>query len=285
MSDIALPNQSRPASQGTVIEQTRAAAEVAAAVSVARNFPRAATAATEQMRELCSRLSVANRAFYEVPNRGAGMSVHIARELARIWGNLDYGVRELGRDDASGMSEMQVWAWDVEANVRSTRSFLQPHAKSLKGGKRQALTDLNDIYLNNQNTGARAVRECLFTVLPGWFMADAEAILRKTLEHGDGKPIEERRADVINAFVGLNVSQKKLETRLRAPLAKWSPSHIAELGRVYQSITQDGIPAREFFPEEAVAVMAAPAVAEPSESPADPMQRTPEEQAEDAVAS
>lgn len=278
MSDIALPNQNRSASQGTVIEQTRAAAEVAAAVSVARNFPRTTHAATEQMRELCSRLSVAQRAFYEVPNRGAGMSVHIARELARIWGNLDYGVRELDRNDTGGMSEMQVWAWDVEANVRSTRSFLQPHAKSLRGGGRKELTDLNDIYLNNQNTGARAVRECLFTVLPGWFLADAEAILRRTLENGDGKPIGQRRTDAVSAFANLNVTQLQLETRLKLDLDKWQAKDLAGLMRIYATITQDGIGAAEFFPEVAVSVAA---VAPVADHPADPMERTAEEQAED----
>lgn len=279
MSDIALPNQSRPASQGTVIEQTRAAAEVAAAVSVARNFPRSSHAASEAMRGLCSRLSVAQRAFYEVPNRGSGMSVHIARELARIWGNLDYGVRELGRDDAGGMSEMQVWAWDVESNVRSTRSFLQPHAR-MKGKQRQALTDLGDIYLANQNTGARAVRECIFTVLPGWFIADAEALLRKTLEHGDGKPIAQRRTEAVGVFAKMGVTQKQMETRLGEPVGKWESKQLADLMRIYSTITQDGIPAREFFPEEAVQVAA---LAAAPVQPADPMQRTPEEQAEDAA--
>lgn len=277
MTDIALPNQPRPASQGTAIEQTRAAAEVAAAVSVARNFPRSPSAASEAMRELCSRLAVAQKAFYEVPNRGAGMSVHIARELARIWGNLDYGVRELGRNDGDGVSEMQVWAWDVEQNVRSTRSFIQPHAKSLTGGRRKDLTDLNDIYLNNQNTGARAVRECIFTVLPGWFLADAEAMLRQTLENGDGKPIAQRQTDTAAAFAKIGVTQKRLEERLGKPLTRWESSDIASLYRVYSSIAQDGIPAAEFFPEAAVTVAALPA------TPADPMERTPEEQAEDAA--
>jgi hypothetical protein len=256
MTEIALPSQPRPASQGTVIEQTRAAAEVAAAVSVARNFPRSPEVATTAMRELCSRLAVAQRAFYEVPNRGGGMSIHIAKELALIWGNNDSGVRELGRDDRAGVSEMSVWAWDQETNVRSTRSFIQPHAKSTKQGRKN-LTDLNDIYLNNQNTGARAVRECIFAILPGWFVAEARTILQKTLEHGDGKPIAERQKDAVGVFFSLNVTQPQLENRIGKTAEKWTAADLATLTRIYSSITIDGISAAEFFPEQAVQIPAA----------------------------
>lgn len=251
MNQIALPNQ--PASQGTVVEQTRAVAEVAAAVAVARDFPRSELDAAQQMHDLCKRLPIAQRAFYEVPNRGAGLSVHIARELTRIWGNVDYGVRELRRDDTEGISEMQAWAWDQQTNVRSTRSFLVPHQR-MKGRDRQKLTDLGDIYLNNQNIGARAVRECIFSVLPGWFLTEAEHALKQTLQRGDGKPIEQQRSDAIDAFDALDVSQTQLERRLQAPAEKWTPNHMAQLQRVYATITQDGIPATEFFPEQAVAV-------------------------------
>lgn len=254
MSDaIVLP---QPASQGAVVEQTRAVAEVAAAVRVAQEFPRDTNTALENVRELCSRLAVAQRAFYEVPNRGAGLSVHIARELARLWGNLDYGVRELARDDARGESEMQAWAWDQQTNTRTVRSFIVPHAKSLRGGGRKALTDLNDVYLNNQNIGARAVRECIFAVLPQPLIAEAETILRATLERGDGKPIEQRRDDAVDRFGDIKVTLKQLEGRVGKPKGQWAARDIADLVRAYTSITQDGIPVSEFFPEQSVDVAA-----------------------------
>lgn len=257
MNDIALPGGAmQPASQGTAVEQARAVAEVAAAVRVARDFPRDETTAATAVRDLCGRLPIAQRAFYALP-RGegqvSGLTVHIARELARAWGNIDYGVRELRRDDDAGVSEMQAWAWDQEQNVRSTRSFIQPHAR-MKNRRREALTDLTDIYLSNQNTGARAVRECIFTVLPGWLLVDAEAILRDTLERGDGQPDEQRAADCIAAFARLGVDQTQLEARLKMPAADWRPPQFADLNRVYMTITQDGIAADEFFPETAIEV-------------------------------
>lgn len=250
MNEIVLPDM-RAKSQGALVEQSRAVAEVAAAVQVAKSFPRDTNRASEQMEELCGRLAVASRAFYSVPRRGSGMSIHIARELARIWQNVDYGVRELRRDDEAGISEMQAWAWDQQENVRSTRSFIVPHARIARG-ERQALTDLGDIYLNNQNQGAKAVRECIFAMLPGWFKTEAEDRLRRTLEHGDGKPIEQRRIDAVEKFKELHVTEAQIEAFLKRPLAQWGARDIAELTKAFMSITQDGIPKEEFFVEKPV---------------------------------
>lgn len=251
---IQLPD-TRPASQATVIEQSRAVAEVAAAVRVARDFPRDTNRIVDEMRALCARLAVAQRAFYSVPNRGSGLSIHIARELTRIWGNTDYGVRETARDDVKGESEMQAWAWDQEKNVRSTRSFIVPHAKSTRKG-RQNLIDLHDIYLNNQNVGAKAVRECIFGLLPEWFKHEAEMLLSQTLANGDGKPVEQRREEAVAAFRDMKVTLPQLETFLTKKMGQWGPNDLAELARAHASIKQDGIAAAEFFPEKAVEIAA-----------------------------
>ena len=98
--------------QTTAVEQARAIAEVQAAVVVAQNCPRDISRAVAEMRDACGRMALASRAFYAVPNRGNGPTVHLARELARIWGNLDYAVRELRRDDEAGVSEILASAWD-----------------------------------------------------------------------------------------------------------------------------------------------------------------------------
>ena len=157
----------------------------------------------------------------------------------------------LRRDDEAGESEMQAWAWDQQENVRSTRSFIVPHAR-IAGGQRKELTDLGDIYLNNQNQGAKAVRECIFAMLPGWFKTEAEARLRQTLEHGDGKPIEQRRIDAVEKFKELQVTEAQIEAFLKRPLSQWGARDIAELTKAFMSITQDGIPKEEFFVEKPV---------------------------------
>lgn len=248
---VQLPSEPR-ASQGSLIEQTRAAAEVAAAVRVALEFPRDVGQAINNMRQSMGSLVVAERAFYEVPNRGAGGSIHLARELARVWRNLDYGVRELRRDDEAGESEMQAWAWDQENNVRSSRSFVVPHARDTKAGRKR-LNDLGDIYLNNQNIGARAVRETIFSILPDWFIEDAKSLARLTIKNGDGKPVIERARQALAWFATQKVTQKQLESHVGKALAAWTEDDLADLTRVKLSIGE-GIAVTEFFPDDIVTV-------------------------------
>lgn len=243
--------------QSTAIEQARAVAEVQAAVVVAQQCPRDMNRAWAEMRASCGRLALASRAFYAVPNRGTGPSVHLARELARIWGNLDYGVRELRRDDEGGESEVQAFAWDQQTNVRSTRSLIVPHMRMKKDkatGKqtRESLFDLGDIYLNNQNIGARAVRECVFTVLPADFVAEAQELCRATIERGDGQPLDKRVADMVAAFGDLGVKVAQIETRIGRKRGQWNAADVADLGVVYSSIKRGDTGVEVEFPQERV---------------------------------
>jgi hypothetical protein len=240
-----------PLGQITAVEQARAVAEVQAAVVVAQQVPRSMGAATADMRDACGRLGLANRAFYSLPNRGNGPSVHLARELARIFGNVQYGVHELRRDDAAGISEVQAFAWDVEKNVRSTRTLIIPHARMKKiNGKqtRDPLIDLADVYLNNQNIGARAVRECIFTVLPAWFVDEAVELCRTTLRDGEGKPLAQRIDEAVKAFAGIGIKVSQLEESVGKKRTSWQPGDIAELVVVYQSIQRGDVSKDDAFP-------------------------------------
>jgi hypothetical protein len=131
----------------------------------------------------------------------------------------------------------------------------------MKGRERQALVDLNDIYLSNQNTGARAVRECISSVLPDWFIAEAQTTCEATLNNGEGKSAEERSREAVQAFGSHGVTRPQLEDYVGAKFGKWTPAMLADLQRVYVSITQDGMAPAEFFPERAVELKPEPAAA------------------------
>jgi hypothetical protein len=234
-------------SEATVIEQTRAVAEVQAAITVARACPRDLERARAELKHSCTEKALADRAFYSVQGRGQGPSVHLARELARIWGNIDYGVREMRRDDTEGISEVQAYAWDQETNARTIRSFIVPHARTTRKG-RQRLTDLGDINLNNQNQGAKAVRECIFAVLPTWLVQEAQDLCHATLRgevvtDGLDNAIEKS----IQAFAPLGVTPAMLEQRVGRPQTAWTADDVARLRTDYTSLTRDGIPASEVF--------------------------------------
>lgn len=248
---VASPEQ---IGQVTAVEQARAVAEVAAAVQVAQQFPRDMDAVKVEVVAACRTLSLARKAFYAVQNRGEGKSVHLARELARAFGNFQSGVHELRRDDARGESEIQAFAWDVQTNNRSTRTFVSPHQR-MKSGARVPLVDLQDVYLSNQNVGARAMRECIFAALPNWLVDLAEDTCRATLNAGDGRPLDERKRNAVAHFDRLGVRVAQLEARLRRPVAQWDGESLATLEVVFRSLQNGETTVEEQF--EPVRVTAA----------------------------
>jgi hypothetical protein len=240
-----------PITQTTAVEQARAVAEVAAAVQVAQQCPRDIRRAWADMEAACSRLGLAERAFYKVPNRGQGPSVHLARELLRIWGNGDAGVHELSRDDERGQSEVRAFAWDQQTNVRQSRTFQVPHVRMV-GKERKPLTDTTDVYLLNQNIGARAVRECIFAILPADYVAEAQALCRKTVERGDGKPLPERIANMVTKFKELGVTVVQIESKIGRKRGQWTAVDIADLAVVFGSIGRRETSVEDEFPPEPV---------------------------------
>lgn len=240
----------RQISQATAIEQSRAVAEVQAAVIVAQNVPRDINRAIAEMRDSCGRLAMAEQAFYQVPNRGTGPSVHLARELARIWGNIEHGSNEMRRDDEASVSEIQGFAWDKQTNTRTSRTFIAPHEK-MKAGARLRLTDLGDIQNNNNSVAARAVRECILNVLPKWFVEDAQNICRQTLVNGEGEPLPDRITRMVDAFHGIGITEKQIETKLGKKRGQFDAGDVAQMGITYTSITRDGHDKNELFPPTA----------------------------------
>lgn len=249
---VPIPSNNAPAriGQGTAVEQSRAAAEVQAAVVVAQQCPRNIQAAVAQMRESCNQMFLAERAFYRYPKGGqtiTGASVHLARELARCWGNVQYGLVEMRRDDEYGQSEMQAFAWDVQTNSRNSSTFIVPHRRDTKDGPKQ-VTDMRDIYELNTNNGARRVREAIFAILPPWFVEEAKELCNRTLRDGGGKPLAQRIADAIKAFEGIGITADRIENRLDRPSAKWTEHDVAQLIVIFKSIQRGEVTAEDEFP-------------------------------------
>lgn len=244
----------RPASQATLVEQSRAVAEVQASVVVAMRQPRDVQAAIAEMRQVCRIQEMAERAFFRF-NRGGqvtGETVHLARELARIWGNINFGLVELSRDDANRTSEMMAYAWDLQTNARAQTTFIVPHVRDTKGGAKP-LTDVRDIYENNANMGARRLREQIFAVLPVWFREEAAALCQDTLEKGGDKPLPTRIADCEAAFASINITRAQMEKRQGRPAAQWTAQDVAALRVVFTSIKRGEVQAAEEFPPDALA--------------------------------
>ena len=242
-----------PASEGTQVEISRAIAQVQGALIVAQQRPRDQIAAAERMREACAVQSLADRAFFRYSRGGGqitGPSIHLATELARCWGNVDYGITELRRDEGRGESEMLAYAWDLETNAKVANSFIVPHKRDKKGGA-EALTDMRDIYENNANNAARRLRECIFRILPTSFIEEAKTICDTTLQNGGGEPIEKRRDALLKAFGDLGISRARLERKIGRAADKLTAHDIGVLRVVYQSIRRGEVTIADEFPDDA----------------------------------
>ncbi len=248
----ALPVPSR-LGQGTAVEQSRAIAEVQAAIVVAQQCPRDIHRATSDMQRSCAQRSLAEKAFFRYSRGGAqitGPAVQLARELARCWGNIQYGLTELRRDDTYGQSEMQAWAWDVQTNARSSTTFIVPHRRDKTGGP-VTLTDMRDIYENNANNGARRLREMIFAILPGWYAEDAVTACYATLaaDDEDGS-LAERISAAAGGFAKIGVTGSQLEQKLGAPQSRWTPYDLAQLRIIYRSLERGESRKDEEFPAQ-----------------------------------
>ena len=238
-------------SQATHIEQARAIAEVQAMFLMAKQAPRQEAQAIARALEACGQWELAERAFYSFPRGGEnvnGPSIGLATELARCWGNIDYGIMELTRNDEAGHTEMLAFARDLETNTRSHQTFIVPHARDTRSG-RKPLTDMRDIYENNANNGARRLRECIFRVLPVYLRSAAETKCREVLEKGKGDvPIAKRVADAITAFSGIGIGIDRLEAK-QGKSDKWTGVDLANLEIAFRSIRRGETSAEEAFPK------------------------------------
>lgn len=264
--------------QNTSIEQTRAATEVLALVQVAQTRRRIKAVCIQDMEELCGQESFAGTAFYDYKRGGKriyDINVDTARELARCWGNIQYGITELSQDRDHHQSEMMAWAWDMQGNLRSERKVVVPHVRDSNDKGPVILTDVRDVYELLANHASRRLRECIKDVLPNWFIVDAKKAMWKTLEYGGGEPLSKRVAGAVKKFADTyGVRRSQLEAKVGSQANDWTELDVARLKVSYGLLSQGARVEDEFPPErvetsdlEKVTVAPAPVIQPPTPTP------------------
>lgn len=240
--------------QGTVaIEASRAIAEAQGKLVIAKRFPRDEVSAYAKAMEACQRPTMAEKAFYSFPRGNQtveGPTIRFAEELARCWGNIDYGIKELSQDD--GKSEMQAYAWDLETNAQSVQNFTNLHQREV-GKKMQKLTSLRDIYENNANMATRRLRARILAILPSWFVEDCIAECKKTLAGQNETPLVDRVKKMVVQFAKLGVTQEQIETRLKKKIDTMNADDFVEYIGIYNAIKQGESKIADWFEAEKVA--------------------------------
>lgn len=227
--------------KGTVaIEQSRAVSEAMGKLYLAKQFPRDRRAGFDRLMEACSRPRLAEVATYQYPRgdtRIEGPSIRLAEELARCWGNIDFGIRELSQ--GRGVSEWQAYAWDMESNVTAAKTFTVKHERHTKAGVIK-LTDPRDIYEVGANAGGRRLRACILSVMPPELIDEALNQCAHTLARTLERSIPESVQLMLKAFAEYSITQTHIEERIGKGVAEFSPAVLVELRGIYQSL-KDGI--------------------------------------------
>ena len=233
---------------GTIeIESSRAVAEAQGKLVIAKRFPRDEARAFSKIMESCKRRGLAEEATYSFPRAGQtinGPSIRLAEELARAWGNIDYGIRELSRKD--GISEMEAYAWDLETNTSSSQKFSVRHIRDTREGAKP-LHDERDIYELTANQGARRLRARILAILPPDIVEAALSECRATLAGDNTEPVADRVRKMLRAFEKYGVTAAMIEVRLGHKLDAVLPDEIADLQGIFNSLKNGMSKASDWF--------------------------------------
>jgi len=233
--------QSQPTmDQQSVLAQSsvsREMEEVKGAIFLAKQFPRNYFEAEKRILDACKRPSLAETAMYTY-NRGStkveGPSIRLAEVLAQNWGNLSYGIQEL--EQRNGESVAKAYCWDLETNVRQEKTFTVKHSLKTRQGLKQ-LTDPRDIYEKVANDGARRVRACILSVIPGDVVEMAIEQCRQTLTGNSDKPLKDRVSAALNHFKEkYGVTQEMIEDRFGYAASSFSEFDLVQLTSIRNSL-------------------------------------------------
>lgn len=234
--------------QGVVaVESSRAIAEAQGKLIMAKRFPRNYTESYAKSIEACQRKGFAEKAFYNYP-RGketvTGVTIRFAEELARCYGNLDYGIKELSRDE--GKSEMQAYCWDLETNTISSQNFTVEHILETKSGNRK-LTSQRDIYERAANDGARRLRSRILAILPPDLVEDCINECKKTQAGQNSIPLIDKIKNMVVAFAKLGVTKEMIEKRLGHSIETVNADELVEYIGIYNGLKQKETTVSDWF--------------------------------------
>lgn len=233
------------------IATARAAQEVQAAMVIAKKFPRNELQARNNIIQSCKRPGLADAGIYSYPRGGntvEGPSIRLAEEMARNWGNMDFGLIEL--EQRADESIAMAFAWDLQTNTRRSMIFTVPHVREVGRGANKtlkALDDPRDIYEIVANMGSRRTRACVLALIPGDIVEEAVTQCNQTMADVDkGVSLADRIGKMVAAFSDFGVTQEMIERKFAHRLTATTEVELSQLRKIYRAIA-DGAASREQF--------------------------------------
>lgn len=277
-NELTLSSQQQQlASIGAGTESSRAVAEIQAALTVAVRRPRDEIQCLDRIKNACQRPRLAERAEYSYSRGGSdisGPSIDLLTEIARHWGNLQFGFRELSQ--RNGESEVEAFAWDLESNSKRTVVFTVPHVRVTKSS-RTVLTDPRDIYETVANNAQRRVRACLEAVIPSDIVDEALDQVHETLK-ANANVTPEGIKSLVEAFGKIGVTRQQIEARIQRAITAIAPAQLISMRRIYKSIVDQMSEVKDWFETQStdVASVLKRAAAKTESQPAKPATQSPQ---------
>lgn len=210
--------------------------EIEGAMILAQKFPRNEVDCYQAVMHSCKRFGFADKAVYSFPRGGTtvkGPSINMARELARLWGNIRYGADLVADDHVS--RTIRCWAWDLQSNTRPSQDATFKKLIQRKG-RGWVTPDERDLRELSNKHAAIGIRNCLLQLMPPDYVADALAAAEQTIVAGISDDKDAHTKKVLLAFDSLGIRASELETHLGKPLAQATVDDIAALRKIYASI-------------------------------------------------
>ena len=224
--------------------------ELQAAFMIALHRPRNESSAFSKIMASCERASFAEGASYSFPRGGArvtGPSVKLAREMARVWGNIQHGIRIVTMDE--DWVHIAGWALDLETNTRVQAEDKFKRLVQRKGGWiRPDERDLRELVNRH---GAICVRNALLQLLPADMVEEAQRVANETMVKAAKGELtqspEETRRRLVLAFRSFGVTVEMIERRLAHPLEEISADELADLRQIYTSLAEENSKRSDHF--------------------------------------
>lgn len=223
--------------------QARESAQIMAMVAMAHRFPRDVIAATDKILNAFTRITLAEKAAYQYAKGGtdvSGPSIRAAEAMAQMWGNIAMGFSEVSRgigQDGVPFSEVEAFAWDMEAGNWQPLKFIVRHWRDTKGGGYK-IKDERDIYELMANQAQRRKRACILALIPGDVVEAAMKQADMTLRtKADTSP--EAMVKMVDAFAEFGVTKDQIEKRIQRRLDSIQPAQVVALKRIYASLRDD----------------------------------------------
>lgn len=239
----------------------REAETVRVAMLTARNWPRDEDHCRSAALQAFTRPIVAEDAEYAYDRGGnevRGISVYAAREIARHWRNIQYGM-EIVSQDANEV-HVRAFAWDLETNQKVTAddrfAKLQQRKDKRSGETRWVVPDERDLREIINKRGAILIRNCILQIVPSDLVEEcirqANTTLRAQMEakKGDAKAEAQKakqRTKLLEAFEKVGVTREQIEARLAHSYDELTPEEYVDLTKIGKALKDGQVQASEFF--------------------------------------